>query len=248
MAYHGGYEKCAHLYDLFDDKENIQFFLHYAEEASKILDVGAGTGRIAIPIAEKGIKIHYVEPSPAMVQEFKRKISGMKNLERNITLTNSDASSFSLEKTFPACYLSGTFDHFLNDEERISALNNIHDHLVQKGKLIFDVFLGLMEDSSLHPAGMVKKGGREYKRFIETKILSQNILHTLLVYEIYENGKLIHKINQQSQAGITTREKVHKLLKKTGFEIENEYSDYKFNPFKKGEDLLIIEATKKSKF
>lgn len=44
-----GYEKCAHLYHLFDAKENIEFFFHYASEAGQILDIGAGTGCIVIP-------------------------------------------------------------------------------------------------------------------------------------------------------------------------------------------------------
>ncbi|GAH96544.1 unnamed protein product, partial [marine sediment metagenome] len=33
-------------------------------EAGEILDIGAGTGRIAIPLAEKGIKVFCIEPSP----------------------------------------------------------------------------------------------------------------------------------------------------------------------------------------
>ncbi|MFX1249071.1 MAG: class I SAM-dependent methyltransferase, partial [Promethearchaeota archaeon] len=61
-----GYEKAAHLYDLFDTKKNIDFFYQYGKEAGKILDIGAGTGRIAIPLALKGIKVVCIEPSPAM--------------------------------------------------------------------------------------------------------------------------------------------------------------------------------------
>jgi len=45
LAYDTGYEQCAYLYDLFDTKENLGFFLHYASEAVEILDIGAGTGR-----------------------------------------------------------------------------------------------------------------------------------------------------------------------------------------------------------
>ena len=48
MAYDTGYEKCAHLYDLFDTKENLKFFFHYASEAGEIFDIGAGTGRIRL--------------------------------------------------------------------------------------------------------------------------------------------------------------------------------------------------------
>ena len=61
-----GYERSAHLYDLFDTKPNVAFFACYAREAGDVLDIGAGTGRIAIPVAEQGVKVYAVEPSPAM--------------------------------------------------------------------------------------------------------------------------------------------------------------------------------------
>lgn len=38
-----GYEKSAHFYDLFDTKENIEFF-HFASEAGEILDIGVWRG------------------------------------------------------------------------------------------------------------------------------------------------------------------------------------------------------------
>jgi len=44
MMAESGYEKCAHLYDLFDTKENVEFFLHYASQMGEILDICAGTG------------------------------------------------------------------------------------------------------------------------------------------------------------------------------------------------------------
>jgi hypothetical protein len=50
MMAKSGYEKCAHLYDLFDTKENVGFFLRYGSEAGEVLDIGAGTGRI-VPLS-----------------------------------------------------------------------------------------------------------------------------------------------------------------------------------------------------
>jgi len=35
MMAKSGYEKCAHLYDLFDTKENVEFFLRYGSEAGE---------------------------------------------------------------------------------------------------------------------------------------------------------------------------------------------------------------------
>jgi len=153
-----GYEKSARFYDLFDQKNNIEFFYHYASQAREILDIGAGTGRIALPIAERGINVVCIEPSLAMRRELEIKLDKQPDLLPYIQLIASKASSFNLNRTFHCAFLSGCFDHFLDDEERIDSLLTIQRHLDPKAKLVFDVFLGLMEDSTLSPAGKVKIG------------------------------------------------------------------------------------------
>jgi len=240
-----GYEKAAHLYDLFDTKENIEFFYHYASQAGEILDIGAGTGRIAIPLAERGVKVICVEPSPAMRREFQKKLSEKHKISKNIELVAGDAMSSNLSRTFTAAFLSGTFDHFLNDEERLSSLKNIATHLKINGKLIFDVFLGLMKDNPLSPAGKVIIGDTEYLRFVGDRILPDEKMEVLLVFETYKSGKLVDRIEEKSMAGIITRQKLQNLLKKTGFEVKNEFGNYDFSKFKAGDTLLIIEAVKK---
>ncbi len=244
MGTRQGYEKVAHLYDLFDNKDNIDFFYRYAKVHSAILDIGAGTGRIAIPLAERGISVVCIEPSPVMLNEFRKKLEGHPSLSDKITVIAADAQSFKLDDVFPAAFLSGSFDHFLDDSERNLSLRNINRHLKTRSKLIFDVWIGLMKDSSLYPAGVVKKGKYEYQRFIESKILPDNKIEALLVFKTYKDGKLIEKIEQKSFAGITTREKVHQLLAETGFEIQNEFNNYDFTPYEEGDPLLIIEAIK----
>jgi SAM-dependent methyltransferase len=239
-----GYEKCAHLYDMFDNKENIDFFHHYASQAGEILDIGAGTGRIAVPLAESDVKLFCVEPSPAMRREFRKKLSHSPELASNIHIIPEDAKSFNISRIFPAAFLSGCFDHFLNDDERVTSLSNIGNHLMPNGILVFDVFLGLMKDSPLSPAGKVNVGNREYRRLVSSKRLSENKMETILVFEEYENDKLVERFEEQSLAGITNREAIHRILKSTGFTIQHEWSDYNFTPFREGDTLLIIDAIK----
>jgi len=240
-----GYEKCAHLYDLFDTKENIKFFLHYASEAGEILDIGAGTGRIAIPLAERGVKVFCVEPSPAMRSQFEKKLSARTELSKNIELVAGDATSFKFGRTFPAAFLSGSFDHFLDDRERLSSLRNITKHLKSHGRLVFDVGLGYMKDSPLSMAGKVTQGDKEYRRFVASKLLPDEKMKWFLVYETYQSGKLIDRIEERSLCGIIDRPKLHHLLKEAGFEIKREFGDYDFRNFQEGNSLLIIEARKK---
>jgi hypothetical protein len=134
--------------------------------------------------------------------------------------------------------------HLYDLFDNIASLTNIRHHLMPTGILVFDVFLGLMNDSPLSPAGKVKVGNREYRRFVSGKRLPENKMETILVFEEYENDKQVERIEEQSLAGITNRDAVHRILTTTGFTARHEWSDYDFTPFREGDTLLIIEAVK----
>lgn len=245
LSDNSGYEKAAHLYDLFDQKANIEFFFHFAFQAGEILDIGAGTGRIAIPLAERGVTVCCVEPSPAMRREFEKKLARRSDLSANIRLVAGDAESFEIGRTFSTAFLSGTFDHFLDDEERLSSLLNIRRHLISGGILVFDVFLGLMKNSPLSPAGRVKVGNREYRRFVGGKLLPGDKKETVLIFKVYHDDELVERIEEQSLVGITNRKNIHQVLREAGFRVKREWSDYDFTPYQEGEPLLIVEAAKR---
>jgi SAM-dependent methyltransferase len=244
MSGRSGYERSAHLYDLFDAKPNVAFFGHYVHRAGEILDVGAGTGRISIPLARRGVRVYAVEPSPAMRRAFENKLREEPVLREDIVLVAGDARAFELERTFPLAFLSGSFDHLLGDEEWLAALRNIGRHLAPGGRLVFDVFLGLMENSPLSLAGEAQVGGREIRRFVGGRVLPEQRKETRLVFEVYEDGALIERIEERSLVGITTREAVHRLLKLAGFALRHEWGRYDWRPFEEGDALLIVEAVK----
>jgi SAM-dependent methyltransferase len=241
----GGYERTAHLYDLFDQKPNIEFLCRHATQAKSVLDIGAGTGRIAIPLAERGIEVVCIEPSPAMRREFERKLAQRPDLGSRIQLAAADARSFDVGRTFSVALLSGTFDHFLDDEERHSSLLNIGRHLLPNGILLFDVFLGLMEDSPLSLAGVVQVGDAEVRRYVGGKVLADRTKETKLVFEIYRGGQPVVRIEERSLVGIVTREEVHWALDEAGFSVQNEWSSYDLRKFRDGDSPLIVEAMKK---
>ncbi|MCK4410057.1 MAG: class I SAM-dependent methyltransferase, partial [Candidatus Eisenbacteria sp.] len=152
MSSQGGYERSARFYDLFDDRRNIEFFSSCVRSAREVLDVGAGTGRIAVSLATKGARVWCVEPSPAMRAELEQKLDGEPALRERVTVLAGTARTFALDRTFEVCVLSGTFDHFVDRAERLASLTNIAKHLEPGGVLVFDVFLGLMSGSEMKPA------------------------------------------------------------------------------------------------
>lgn len=238
-----GYEESAHLYDAFDTKDNVDFFLHYAAQAGEILDIGAGTGRVAIPLAEHGIYVTAVEPSPAMRLQFQKKLERRPRLRHRVKLVPADAASFDLDRRLPAAFLSGTFDHFVDPEERLKSLQNIVRHLQPGGILIFDVFLGLMESSSLSPAGRFVNGDWEHRRWVGRWVLPGQRVKIELVFEAYRDQELVERVEEESIIGITSRDEVHELLAQVGCSVRHEYSDYDFTRYREGTDLLIVEAS-----
>jgi SAM-dependent methyltransferase len=242
-----GYEKSAEFYDFFDKKDNIDFFCSYALRVGEALDIGAGTGRISIPILEKGIKTWCVEPSPEMLEQLIYKLDEKPELGKLSELVRADASTFKFERKFKFAFMSGVFDHFLNNEEREKALLNIYDNLENDGLLVFDVFIGLMKDSSLKPAGTHKIDSKEIQRFVSSKIMEDETIKVTLIFKIYENNELLEKIEQISYAAIINKKKAIDEVEKAGFKILNLYGDYDFSPFEEDGELLIIEAKKPNK-
>lgn len=239
-----GYELSAQFYDLFDLKQNINFFYFYASQAGEALDIGAGTGRIAIPLAELGCRLVCVEPSGAMREQLEHKLEQQPELRERITIEPTDAASFKLAHTYPLAMLSGSFRHFLNDSERLQVLQNIAAHLKPGGSLVFDVSLGMMSDQPLASAGKVQLEDGEIHRRLATKVLPEGTLQVTLVFETYRNGKMVERIVQGSIQGIVDRPQIHRLLAEAGFSVENEYADYDFRPYEEGDPILMIEARK----
>ena len=115
-----GYEAAAPFYDLFERKNNLDFFGEYAALGAEALDIGAGTGRLAIPLAQRGLRLTCVEPCAPMRAEFERKLLADPDAAARITLVDGDAASFSLERAFPVALMAGVFEHLLTPAGRVS--------------------------------------------------------------------------------------------------------------------------------
>jgi len=239
-----GYDTAAPLYDLFPQKGDLEFYGKYALKTGRAIDVGAGTGRLAIPLARRGVELACVEPSAAMCGEFRRKLEALPDAAGRITLIRSDAVSFRLDRTFPAAFMAGSFDHLLTDRERLAALENIADHLQQGGKLTMDSYWGLMIDSPLQHSDEVRDGDRTVRRLVGREVRPDRTVRIDLVYEIYRAGRLEDRIEQHSQAGIIERRRIHQLLAEAGFRLLAEYRDYDLAPYREGDQMLLIETEK----
>jgi SAM-dependent methyltransferase len=241
-----GYSKIARIYDLFADRPPFDFYCTFASGFAEVLDIGAGTGRIAIALARKGTRVIAVEPSSAMAGQFRARLDLEPAHNDLITLIEADAASFDAGRTVPAAFMSGSFDHLLTDEERLKALSNIARHLEPGSRLVFEVWIGLMKDDPGTWAGEHTVGDTTYKRRVGRKVLPDGTVRVELVFDVFRGGELIERIEQHSRVGISDRETIHRLLDQAGFKATGEFGDYDGTPYREGASILLLDTIRRA--
>lgn len=101
------------------------------------LELGIGTGRIALPLAAAGTEVHGLDASPAMVDQLRAKPGGAE-----LTVTIGDFSSFDLDRTFPLVYLIFNTLFLLHDqEEQLACFESVARHLEPGGRFVIEAFV-----------------------------------------------------------------------------------------------------------
>jgi SAM-dependent methyltransferase len=99
------------------------------------LELGIGTGRIALPLAQRGVPVHGIELSRAMVARLRAKPGG-----EDIGVTIGDFATTTVEGTFSVAYL--VFNTIMNltaQDEQVACFQNVAAHLEQGGCFVIEV-------------------------------------------------------------------------------------------------------------
>ena len=102
-----------------------------------VLELGVGTGRVAIPVAKDGHEVVGLDRSAAMLAHAARKA---KAARAKLTLAQGDMRSFSLERTFALVTIPFNTFLMLTPDERWACLARCREHLAANGRLAIDVF------------------------------------------------------------------------------------------------------------
>jgi SAM-dependent methyltransferase len=135
------YDNISRLYDPWS-RSVVEDVAFYVEEATRsggpVLELGVGTGRVAIPVAAAGIRVVGVDLSEGMLQ-VARERAELAGVE--VDLRRGDMRDPPVEGTFPLVLIPfRSLLHMETDRDRRVALRAIAKHLEPTGRLIFDVF------------------------------------------------------------------------------------------------------------
>ena len=136
------YDSLADIYELqyANYRDDIAFYARLAERlgATQILELGAGNGRVSVPMARRGFEMTALEPSAKMLEKA-RVYAARENVK--INFIEGNARDFKLGKTF--ALIIAPFNmlmHLYTLSDQDSALECIKNHLEAGGVFAFDLY------------------------------------------------------------------------------------------------------------
>ncbi|MDE0686460.1 MAG: class I SAM-dependent methyltransferase [Candidatus Poribacteria bacterium] len=240
-------------------KGDIQF---YVEEVQKtggpVLDLGCGTGRILIPVAESGITIVGLDRSQAMLTMLEKKVTQL-NIEtqRRIELVKGDMHNFSLERSFKLIMIPyRSFMHLLSVEKQRQALCCIRAHLTEGGCLVFNLF----DPQEGYIPTDIDSGSFGPALRKESEFISPYTGHSVIVWGTYKHDPELQMIvvrnlfEELSDSGRVVsrtysnpfslryfyRYEMEYLLQLCGYRVKTLYGSFQREPFKPGSEQIWV--------
>jgi SAM-dependent methyltransferase len=138
--------------DMFDPAKVdpvLDFLAELASDGSA-LELGIGTGRIALPLAERGIRVHGIDLSEAMVARLRAKPGA-----DQIGVTIGDFATTTVEGRFSVAYLVfNTIMNLTSQDEQVTCFQNVAAHLRPGGCFVIEV--GIPDLQRLPPGETVR--------------------------------------------------------------------------------------------
>jgi SAM-dependent methyltransferase len=136
------------------------------------LELGIGTGRIALPLAQRGIRVHGIDLSEAMVARLRAKPGA-----EQVAVTIGDFATTTVEDRFSVAYLLfNTIMNLTTQDEQIACFQNVAAHLEPGGCFVIEV--GLPGLQRLPPGETVRAFNVSATRlgFDEYDVVSQGLI------------------------------------------------------------------------
>jgi SAM-dependent methyltransferase len=129
-------ESAAHLFAPAVVDPAVDFLVELARDG-RALELGIGTGRIALPLAQRGVPVHGIELSKAMAARLHAKPGS-----ERIGVTIGDFATTTVTGTFSLAYLvRNTIMNLTTQEAQVACFRNVAAHLEPGGCFVIEVLV-----------------------------------------------------------------------------------------------------------
>lgn len=237
-------------YDLENDEfePSGSFILEIAKRTGDpVLEVGCGTGRLTIPLAQHGMSVTGLDIVVGMIERANEKAQDLP-----IEWIEADARSYQLNRTFRLIFESGSvFQHMLTRPDQEAFLARVREHLHDDGLFVVSAIfprtslLGSVDEeqewfTTQHPSGYeIHVSGTEYYDAVR-----QIKVETAHRRWRDNDGKEVVRVAPLSLRYLYPQE-MEALLHYNGFTVLERYGDYDSGPLTNKSRMQIYVCKKK---
>ncbi len=241
------YDPLADLYDLeYSHDYDVPFWLSLAErEGDPIVEWGAGTGRLAIPLAEAGFEVTGVELSERMAEKGRKKGG-------TVEWVRGDMRTAKLRRRYRLAVCAfNSFLCLLGVDDALGFLRNAQEHLEPGGLLGIEVSAFSPEELAEEPGGpelhhdftRELPDGRLDRFSVSRYDAASQLLRMRLFYELYgASGEPKDRQAHELSIRVVGRAELELMLRLAGFEVEAVYGGFEGEPFSSESDHLVVLA------
>lgn len=246
--------KKPNLYDLLyqDVTKDIPMYLKLLDGCLNILEFGAGTGRITIPLALAGYNIDAVDIEANMLNLLSKKINDNEKLNKRITPILGNMCDYNNGKLYDSVIIPLTsFNYILNEEDQLSCLRSVANNLSSSGFAIIELLSNNTYDDTIlddkfRYVKRIQLGGNQYYEYyrntdldIENRKITQKRL-----FKLYDNGQLLSEENIIWNNRFVTVDDFNRLVSLTGLYVEEIYGNCNLEKYNENSEDVFIKVRK----
>ena len=132
-------EDAAEIYDDINRGDEVAAvaFLEQLAGGGPALELAIGTGRIALPLAARGVRVDGIDLSPAMVAKLRAKPGG-----DQISVTMGDFADVPVRGTYRLIFVVfNTLFNLLTQDDQVRCFENVAAHLTDDGSFVVEAFV-----------------------------------------------------------------------------------------------------------
>ena len=212
---------------LMDDEGAVTALFELAE-GGPVLEFGVGTGRVAVPLAERGAEVVGVDVSPEMLAKLKEKSSA-------VTLVEADMTTVSLDREFALAYIAFNSIFALEtQQDQVALFRNAAAHLRPGGRFVLETQVPQPPTSD---RGTLRVVGVEPDRLTLAGGTSDPLtgLYKGMWLIVEPTGQKFYPISGRS----VTHHEMDLMAQLAGLELAERWADWQRTPFGPKSDLHI---------
>ncbi len=133
-------ERLAAVYDEWFEPVPIDAMIEFLAEAAgrgPALELGVGTGRIAVPLVKRGVEVHGIDISEAMTRQLRDKPGG-----HQVQVTIGDFADVAVPGKFSLIYVvANTFFNLISQKDQLRCFENAARRLTEDGMFVIGVMV-----------------------------------------------------------------------------------------------------------